>query len=166
MSQWHNLVLFVLISEIEDVSRYGMPYTGKRHNMSQAKIDAFQNINMKWVKTWHDIWYLNNMYNLAHINENIIWFLNDMYHLTCYTFIFTSTKQNTLYIKTDIKNTTILLLSNSYIKCSYNQHSTKGTKTIPMMTMMTIMYGRKNSNWKTICQHGLIFIKNNTMRYL
>ncbi len=26
--------------------------------------------------------------------------------------------------------------------------------------------GGKNSNWKTICQHGLIFIKNNTMRYI
>ncbi len=69
-----------------------------------------------------------------------------MYHLTCYTFIFTSTKQNTLYIETDIKNTTNSLLSNSFIKCSYNQHSTKETKTVPTMTMMTIMYGGKNSN--------------------
>ncbi len=25
--------------------------------MSQAEIDACQNINMKWVKTWHDIWF-------------------------------------------------------------------------------------------------------------
>ncbi len=24
----------------------------------------------------------------------------------------------------------------------------------------------KNSNWKTICQHGLMFIKNNTTRYI
>ncbi len=133
-------IQIVLISEIEDVSRYVVPFTGKRHNMSQAKIDAFQNINMKWVKTWHDVRFLNNMYNLTHINEHIIWFLNDMYHLTCYIFIFTSTKQNTLYIKTVIKKTTNSLLINSFIKCSYNQHSTKGTKTIPMMTMMTIMY--------------------------
>ncbi len=51
---------------------------------------------MKWVKTWHDIQFLNNMYNLIHINEHIPWFLNDMYHLTCYTFSFTSTKQHTL----------------------------------------------------------------------
>jgi hypothetical protein len=36
-----------LISEIEDVSRYVVPYTGKRHNTSQVEIDAFQNINMK-----------------------------------------------------------------------------------------------------------------------
>ena len=115
-------IQIVLISEIEDVSRYVVPYTGKRHNTSQAEIDAFQNINMKWVKTWHDIWFLNNMYNLTHINEHIIWFLNDMYHLTCYTFSFTSTKQNTLYIKTNIKNTTNSLLINSFIKCSYNQH--------------------------------------------
>jgi hypothetical protein len=40
-------IQIVLISEIEDVSRYVVPYTGKRHNMSQAEIDAFQNINMK-----------------------------------------------------------------------------------------------------------------------
>ena len=26
--------------------------------------------------------------------------------------------------------------------------------------------GGKNSNWKTICQHGLIFIKNYTVRYI
>ncbi len=65
-----------------------------------------KNINMKWVTTWHDIQFLNNMYNLTHINEHSIWFLNDMYHLTCYTFSSTSTKQNTLYIKTDIKKTT------------------------------------------------------------
>jgi hypothetical protein len=63
-----------------------------------------------------------------------------MYHLTCYTFSFTSTKQNTLNIKTDIKNTTNSFLINSFIKCSYNQHSIKKTKTVPMMTMMTIMY--------------------------
>ncbi len=63
-----------------------------------------------------------------------------MNHLTCYTFSFTSTKQNTLNIKTDIKNTTNSLLINSFIKRSYNQHSTKTTKTVPMMTMMTIMY--------------------------
>ena len=49
------------------------------------------------------------MYNLTHINEHIICFLNDMYHLTCYTFSFTSTKQNTLYIKTDIKNIQLTL---------------------------------------------------------
>ncbi len=127
-------------SEIEDISRYVVPYTGKRHNTSQANGDAFQNINMKWVKTWHDIWFLNNMYNLTHINEDIIWFLNDMYHLTCYTFIFTSTKQNTTNVKTEIKITTNSLLINSFIKCSYNQRSTKRAKTIPMMTMMTIMY--------------------------
>jgi hypothetical protein len=35
-------IQIVLISEIEDVSRYVLPYTGKRHNTSQAKIDAFQ----------------------------------------------------------------------------------------------------------------------------
>jgi hypothetical protein len=35
------------ISEIEDVSRYVVSYTGKRHNMSQAEIDAIQNIIMK-----------------------------------------------------------------------------------------------------------------------
>jgi hypothetical protein len=40
-------IQIVLISEIEDVSRCVVPYTGKRHNTSQAKIDAFQNINMK-----------------------------------------------------------------------------------------------------------------------
>ncbi len=28
--------------EIENVSRYVVPYTGKRHNMSQADIVAFQ----------------------------------------------------------------------------------------------------------------------------
>jgi hypothetical protein len=45
----------------------------------------------------HDIWFLDDMYNLTHINEHVIWFLNDMYHLTYYTFsfTFTSTKQNT-----------------------------------------------------------------------
>ncbi len=35
-------IQIVPICEIEDVSRYVMPYTGKRHNMSQAEIDAFQ----------------------------------------------------------------------------------------------------------------------------
>ncbi len=35
------------ISEIEDVSRYVVSYTGKRHNTSQAEIDAIQNIIMK-----------------------------------------------------------------------------------------------------------------------
>ncbi len=35
------------ISEIEDVSRYVVSYTDKRHNMSQAEIDAIQNIIMK-----------------------------------------------------------------------------------------------------------------------
>jgi hypothetical protein len=42
------------------------------------------------------------------------------------------------YIKTDIKNTTNYLLSNSFIKSSYNQHSTK-KKTIPTLQMMTTM---------------------------
>jgi hypothetical protein len=40
-------IQIVLISEIEDVSRYVVPYTGKRHNTSQAKIVVFKNINMK-----------------------------------------------------------------------------------------------------------------------
>jgi hypothetical protein len=35
------------ISEIEDVSRYVVSYMGKRHNTSQADIDAIQNIIMK-----------------------------------------------------------------------------------------------------------------------
>ncbi len=35
------------ISEIEDVSRYVVSYTGKRHNTSQTEIDAIQNIIMK-----------------------------------------------------------------------------------------------------------------------
>jgi hypothetical protein len=35
------------ISEIEDVSRYVVSYTGKRHNTSQAEIDAIQIIIMK-----------------------------------------------------------------------------------------------------------------------
>ncbi len=35
------------ISEIEDVSRYVVSYTGKRHTTSQAEIDAIQNIIMK-----------------------------------------------------------------------------------------------------------------------
>jgi hypothetical protein len=35
------------ISEIEDVSRYVVSSTGKRHNTSQAEIDAIQNIIMK-----------------------------------------------------------------------------------------------------------------------
>ncbi len=35
------------ISEIEDASRYLVSYTGKRHNTSQAEIDAIQNIIMK-----------------------------------------------------------------------------------------------------------------------
>jgi hypothetical protein len=35
------------ISEIEDVSRYVVSYMGKRHNTSQAEIDAIQNIIMK-----------------------------------------------------------------------------------------------------------------------
>jgi hypothetical protein len=50
-------IQIVLISEIEDVSRYVVPYTGKRHNTSQAEIDAFQNINMKWGNnmTWYSI---------------------------------------------------------------------------------------------------------------
>jgi hypothetical protein len=34
-------IQIVLMSEIEDVSRYVVPYTGKRHNTSQAEIDAF-----------------------------------------------------------------------------------------------------------------------------
>jgi hypothetical protein len=34
------------ISEIEDVSRYVVSYTGKRHNTSQAEIDAIKNIIM------------------------------------------------------------------------------------------------------------------------
>ncbi len=74
------------MSEIEDVSRYVVSYMGKRHNTSQSEIDAIQNIIMKWVKTWHIIRLLNNMYKSPRINERIICFLNDMYHLTCYTF--------------------------------------------------------------------------------
>jgi hypothetical protein len=35
------------ISEIEDVSRYVVSYTGKRHNTPQAEIDTIQNIIMK-----------------------------------------------------------------------------------------------------------------------
>jgi hypothetical protein len=35
------------VSEIEDVSKYVMSYMGKRHNTSQAEIDAMQNIIMK-----------------------------------------------------------------------------------------------------------------------
>ncbi len=35
------------VSEIEDVSRYVVSYMGKRHNTSQAEIDAIQNIIMK-----------------------------------------------------------------------------------------------------------------------
>jgi hypothetical protein len=35
------------ISEIEDVSRHVVSYMGKRHNTSQAEIDAIQNIIMK-----------------------------------------------------------------------------------------------------------------------
>jgi hypothetical protein len=35
-------IQIVLISEIENVYRYVVPYTGKRHNTSQAEIDAFQ----------------------------------------------------------------------------------------------------------------------------
>jgi hypothetical protein len=35
------------IREIEDVLRYLAPYIGKRHNTSQAEIDAIQNIIMK-----------------------------------------------------------------------------------------------------------------------
>ncbi len=35
------------ISEIQDVSRYVVSYTGKRHNTSQAEVDAIQNIIMK-----------------------------------------------------------------------------------------------------------------------
>jgi hypothetical protein len=35
------------ISEIEDVSRYVVSYMGKRHNTSQAEINAIQNIIMK-----------------------------------------------------------------------------------------------------------------------
>jgi hypothetical protein len=35
------------ISEIDDVSGYVVSYTGKRHNTSQAEIDAIQNIIMK-----------------------------------------------------------------------------------------------------------------------
>jgi hypothetical protein len=35
------------ISEIEDVSKCVVSYTGKRHNTSQAEIDAIQNIIMK-----------------------------------------------------------------------------------------------------------------------
>ena len=38
-------IQIVLISEIEDVSRCVVPYTGKRHNTSQAEIDAFQKIS-------------------------------------------------------------------------------------------------------------------------
>ncbi len=141
-SSFYNIIQIqiVLISEVEDVSRYVVPYTGKRHNTSQAEIDAIQKYQHEVSEnmTWYSI--LNNMYNLTHINEHIIWFMNDMYHLTCYIFSFTSTKQNTLYIKTNIKNTTNSLLTNSFIKCSYNQYSMKRTKTIRMMTMMTIMY--------------------------
>jgi hypothetical protein len=41
--------------------------------------------------------------------------------------------------KTDIKNTTNYLLSNSFIKSSYNQHSIKKQRTIPALPMMTTM---------------------------
>ncbi len=42
-----HLLIFYSIDEIEDVSKYAVPHTGKRHNTPQAEIDAFQNINMK-----------------------------------------------------------------------------------------------------------------------
>jgi hypothetical protein len=42
-----NIKLLFYYSEIEDMSRYVVPYTGKRHNTTQAEIDVFQNINMK-----------------------------------------------------------------------------------------------------------------------
>ncbi len=83
------------ISEIQDVSRYVVSYTGKRHNTSQAEIDAIQNIIMKWVKTWHNFQILNYMYNSPHINEHIIQFLNYTYHLTQNTFTITWNEQNT-----------------------------------------------------------------------
>ncbi len=35
------------IGEIEDVSRFVVSYMGKRHNTSQAEIDAIKNIIMK-----------------------------------------------------------------------------------------------------------------------
>ncbi len=38
-------------------------------------------------------------------------------------------------------------------------------QSIPFLSYSQANRG-KNSNWKTICQHGLIFIKNNTMRYI
>jgi hypothetical protein len=41
--------------------------------------------------------------------------------------------------KTDIENTTNYLLSNSFIKSSYNQHSTKKQRTIPILPTMTTM---------------------------
>jgi hypothetical protein len=45
---------------------------GKRHNTSQAEIDAIQNIIMKWVKTWHNIQLSNNIYNSPHISMNVL----------------------------------------------------------------------------------------------
>ncbi len=82
-------VAVAVISEIEDVLRYVVSYTGKRHNTSQAEIDAIQDIIMKWVKTWRSIRILNNMYIFPHINEHIIQILNYTYHLTCNTFAIT-----------------------------------------------------------------------------
>ncbi len=74
------------VSEIEDVLRYVVSYTGKRHNTSQAEMDAIKNIIMKWVKTWRNIRILNNMNIFPQINECIIQILNHTYLLTCNTF--------------------------------------------------------------------------------
>ncbi len=68
---------------------YVVSYTGKRHNTSQAEIDAIQNIIMKWVKTWRNIQILNNMYIFPQINERIIQILDHAYHLTYNTFTIT-----------------------------------------------------------------------------
>ena len=55
-------IQIVLINEIEDVSRYVVPYTGKRHNLSQAEIDAFKKYQHEVSNniTWYSIleWYV------------------------------------------------------------------------------------------------------------
>ncbi len=61
------------ISKIEDVCRYVVAYTGKRHNTTQSEKDAIQNIILEWVQSqthWQNIQILNILFMTTIHNEN------------------------------------------------------------------------------------------------
>ncbi len=122
-------------------SRYVVPYTGKRHNTSQAKIDAFQKIST-WSEWQHDMifdfWIICTTWL---ISMNILF----DFWMICITWLVTPSPlhqpNRTHYIS---KPTSKIQPTHSWSILIASAHTIniqqKKTKTILMLTIMTIMY--------------------------